>query len=121
MSNPDTSKSVFELTGQAPDAWLMEATVLKKAADLVRTELTKVFTAFPHGFTTHRRPPFEDMALCGPYMLLSGLALENLIKGIIVGRNPRVVTATTFALKNHTLRDLAQQVTPTLSENELDI
>jgi hypothetical protein len=120
MFDPE-DKSVYEVTGQAPDAWLMEATFLKRAADLVRLELTKVFTAFPDGFTAHRRPPFEDIALFNPYMLLSGLAFENLTKGIIVGRNPGVVTPEKFKLKDHNLRKLAKQVTPTLSKNELDL
>jgi len=79
----------------------MEATLLKRAADLVRPVLTKVFTAFPDGFTAHRRPPFEDIALSGSYMLLSGLALENLTKGILVGRDPGLVTPERFMLKDH--------------------
>jgi hypothetical protein len=121
MSDPDTSKSVFELVGQGPDAWLMEARLLKRTADLVCQELRKVFIAFPEGFTAHRRPPFEDIALFKNYMLLSGLALENLTKGIIVGRKPTVVTPETFNLKTHNLLTLAQQVVQPFSSDELDL
>jgi hypothetical protein len=81
----------------------------------------KVFTSFPDGFTAHRRPPFEDIALFKSYMLLSGLALENLTKGIIVGRKPGVVTPDTFNLKEHNLLKLAQQVARPFSKNERDI
>jgi hypothetical protein len=112
MSDPD-NKSVFEILGQEPHSWLMEATLLKRAADLVRQELTKMFAAFPHG-----SPPYEDIALCKSYMLLSGLALENLAKGIIVGRNPGVVTPDTFNLKGHNLLQLSHQAALPLSDNE---
>jgi hypothetical protein len=116
MSDADYMKSAFEMVGQAPSAWLMEATLLKRAADLVRQELTKIFAVSPHG-----RPRYEDSAFCKSYMLLAGLALENLAKGILVGRNPAVVTPDTFNLKGHNLLQLAQQAVSTLSNNELDI
>jgi hypothetical protein len=120
MFDPE-DKSAYELTGQEPHAWLMEATQLKRAADLVRQELMKVFAAFPQGFTAHSRPPFEDISLFKSYMLLSGLALENLAKGILIGRNSTVVTPETFTLKGHNLLWLARQVAAPLSEHELDL
>jgi hypothetical protein len=116
MSDSDDTKSDFEIVGQEPHAWLMEATQLKRAADLVRQELTKIFAVSPQG-----RPRYEDAVLFNSYMLLAGLALENLAKGILVGRNSGVVTPDMFNLKGHNLQQLAQQAVPTLSKTELDI
>jgi hypothetical protein len=115
MSDPD-NKSTFEIVGQEPHAWLMEATQLKRAADLVGQELAKKLAVSPYG-----RPRYEDIVLFKSYMLLSGLALENLAKGIIVGRNPGVVTPDTFNLKGHNLLQLAQQAALPFSDAERDI
>jgi hypothetical protein len=61
-------------------------------------------------------------------MLLSGLAIENLVKGILVGRNPEVVSPDKFDLNQlagskggHGLLKLAQQASPALSHDEVDI
>jgi hypothetical protein len=116
MSDPNDTKSGFELVGGEPHAWLIEAKQLKRAADLVLPELREIFSVSPQG-----RPRFEDAKLFNSYMLLAGLALENLAKGILVKRNPGVVTQDKFILKGHDLQQLAQQVLSTLSKNELDI
>lgn len=60
-------------------------------------------------------------------MLLSGLAFENLTKGILIGRKPGAVTATKFNVEQlagkggHNLATLAQQVKPALSSSQLDV
>jgi hypothetical protein len=79
MSDPNDTKSTFEILGGEPHAWLTEARQLKRAADLVRPELKEIFAVPRNG-----RPRFEDAKLCNSYMLLAGLALENLAKGILV-------------------------------------
>jgi hypothetical protein len=115
MPNSNDTKSAFENVGAEPHAWLIEAKQLKRAADLILPELKNIFAVSPH-----QRPRFEDAKLFNSYMLLAGLALENITKGILVGRNPGVVTSETFTLKGHNLSQLAKQVTPTLSKHELD-
>jgi hypothetical protein len=79
MSNPNDTKNSFELIGGEPHAWLIEARQLKRAADLVLPELREIFSVSPHG-----RPRYEDVKLKNSYMLLAGLALENLAKGILL-------------------------------------
>jgi hypothetical protein len=61
-------------------------------------------------------------------MLLAGLALENLTKGILIGRNPSIVSSVNLDLKllvntkgGHDLSKLAQQAAPNLSPNEMDL
>jgi len=55
-----------------PNSWLRKAEALKYAADAVRGSVADLFR--------------------GPvYMLLAGLAVETLIKGIIVAKNPKFV------------------------------
>jgi len=101
----------------------MAAKQLKRAADLIRQELMKVLSVY-----LRRRAHYEDLALFKSYMLLSGLALENLVKGILVGRNPAVVSPDKFDLSRiagskggHKLLEVAQQAEPTLSDDERDI
>jgi hypothetical protein len=116
MSDQNDTKSAFEIFGGEPHTWLVTARQLKRAADLIPPALKNIFAGSPY-----ERPRFEDAKLCNSYMLLAGLALENLAKGILVGRNPRVVTRETFTLKGHNLHQLAQQAMPTLSKPELNI
>jgi DNA transposition AAA+ family ATPase len=47
VSDSDDTKSTFEIIAQSPHAWLMAAKQLKKAADLIRQELTKILAVYP--------------------------------------------------------------------------
>src|SRR5690348_16349240 len=94
MFEASDTKSTFELIGQSPHAWLSSATQLKRAADLVREELKRILSVYPYG-----RAAYEDLVLYNSYMLLAGLALENLTKGILIGRNPSVVGPDRLDLK----------------------
>ncbi len=123
VSDSDDTKSTFEIIARSPHAWLMAAKQLKRAADLIRQELTKVLAVYPR-----RRAHYEDLARFKSYRLLSGLAIENLVKGILGGRNPGVVSPDKFDLSRiacskggHDLLKLAQQAAPTLSDDERDI
>jgi hypothetical protein len=67
VPDPEETKGPFEIVAQSPHSWLMAATQLKRAADLVRQELRKVLAVYPDG-----RARYEDLALFKSYMLLSG-------------------------------------------------
>jgi len=123
MFDEDDTKSTFEILGQSPHVWLSSATQLKRAADLVREELKKILSVYPRG-----RARFEDLQLFNSYMLLAGLALENLTKGILIGRNPSIVSSVNLDLKllvntkgGHDLFRLAQQAAPNLSPIEMNL
>ena len=123
MSDLEDTKGPFEIVAQSPHAWLMAATQLKRAVNLVHQELRKVLAVYPDG-----RAQYEDLALFKSYMLLSGLAIENLVKGVLVGSNPGVVSPGKFDLNQlagskggHGLLKLAQQASPALSHHEMDM
>jgi hypothetical protein len=80
-------KHLFELAGRECGHWLSRANALKRGADLILDELNKSLAIYPYG-----RAPYEELALFLPYMLLSGYALENLMKGILVEKNPSIVS-----------------------------
>jgi hypothetical protein len=61
-------------------------------------------------------------------MLLDGLSLENLIKGILIGRNPSVVNSNSLDIKllskskgGHDLSKLMQKASIELSLEEFDV
>lgn len=86
MSNKQKANHEFQTTGQEPGIWLGEAQQLKRAADVVLAELNEILSVYPYG-----RASYEDLSLFKAYMLLSGIALENLVKGILVCRDPSIV------------------------------
>ena len=81
-----------------PNSWLRKAEALKNAADAVRVTFADFF----------QRPV---------YMLLAGLAVETLIKAIIVAKNPKFVEEDQLSsgLTTHNLKKLYQ--TASLLEN----
>ena len=116
-------KSRFEAIGQSPHMWLSSATQLKKAADLVAVELRKILSVYPYG-----RANYQDLVLFNSYMLLAGLSIENLTKGILIGRHPEAINADKFDLKlivngqgGHDLVYLANQVNIPYTATELNL
>jgi len=79
-------KGKWELLAKDPQVWYRSAQNLKAATDALRKSL------WPKN-----RERFDTKAsaadlLYGPvYMLLAGLAIETLLKGIIIAKNPRFV------------------------------
>ena len=89
-----------------PKAWLMSAEHLKSAADALHKS-----SLWPS-----RREPYDQKSAVadfhyGPvYMLLAGLAIETLIKGIIVARHPDFIEQQKLSgeLTHHDLTELYQ-------------
>jgi hypothetical protein len=95
---------------------------LKRAADLVSAELKRMLKIYPNN-----RPCYQDLALFYSYMLLAGLSLESLTKGIFIGRHPEVVGPDSLDLNSvvkgnggHDLPSLLRQV-DTPSQDELEL
>lgn len=88
MRTSDPAPSLFKLIGQEPLSWLAQARGLKASADLLLPAL-KIAIAEPparEGVQERR------IALVHSYFLLIAYAMENVIKGILIGRDASVVT-----------------------------
>ena len=88
MANKQENEELFELIGKDALYWLAQAKQLKMAADTILPYLKEAFTIPP------ALPGAQDkrFAFFHSYMLLIGLSFENLIKGILIGRNPTLVS-----------------------------
>jgi hypothetical protein len=88
MTKKQNAEELFEIIGSDPYRWLAQAKGMKMVADtilpLLQGELL-IPPVFPG--TQQKRLAYLDS-----YMLLIGLAFENVIKGILIGRNPALVT-----------------------------
>ena len=81
------SEDLFERIGRDTRSWLAQAQELKMSSDTILPRLKEAF-AIPPAFPGAQEKRF---AFFHSYMLLVGLAFENLIKGILIGRNPALV------------------------------
>ena len=87
MSNERRNKELFERIGTEALSWLDQAKELKMSADAILPQLKEAFRILPSLPGAQER----RFAFFHSYMLLVGLAFENLIKGILIGRNPALV------------------------------
>lgn len=88
MTKKENAEELFETIGKDSGAWLAQAKQMKIGADTILPTLQNellIPPAFP-GTQTKR------LAYIDSYMLLTGLAFENVIKGILIGRDPTLVT-----------------------------
>jgi hypothetical protein len=87
MRNQRENEELFERLGSDAQTWLAQAKQLKMAADAILPALREAFTIPP------ALPGAQDkrFAFFHSYMLLIGLAFENLIKGILIGRDTTLV------------------------------
>ncbi|MDT5124243.1 MAG: hypothetical protein QOC96_3725 [Acidobacteriota bacterium] len=120
MTKEQNLKHVFEVAGRESYLWLSTANHLKRGANLILVELNKSLAVYPYG-----RASYEELTLCLPYMLLSGYALENLIKGILIGRNPSIIDNGSFnrdmikgAKDGHISLEMIEQILIDLSKDE---
>jgi hypothetical protein len=88
MRSLDENKDLFELLASDGQTWLAQSTQLKMAADSI----------LPNVFEAIKIPPalpgaqLKRFAFIDSYMLLTGMAFENLIKGILIQRDKTLVT-----------------------------
>jgi hypothetical protein len=88
MTNKQNEESLFEIIGKDPFSWLGQAQEMKTVADEILPLLESELTIPPTYPGTQRK----RLAYVGSYMLFIGLTFENLIKGILIGQNPALVT-----------------------------
>jgi hypothetical protein len=95
MSSSGELSKQYEIMGQDPQLWLEQAKKLKLNADLIRGELEKFIQEERENKTLR---PFTDpyrivlLAYVEGFMMLTGMAFENLIKGIDVAADDSLVS-----------------------------
>lgn len=87
MATKKEAEDLFELIGKDAQAWLAQARQHKLAADALLPNLKEALSLPPvlPGVQEKR------FAFVHSYMLLMGFAFENLIKGVLIGRDPKFV------------------------------
>lgn len=83
-NNQSATEEIYRIISKDPQAWLAQARQLKWIADDILPKLHEVF-ALPAASSQ------EQLACVHSYMLLAGLAFENLIKGVLIGRDPQLI------------------------------
>lgn len=78
----------FELRGATPAAWVLNARRLKRSADVVFNAWISDVERMADGVSPLE---LDDLEVAGCAMLLYGLSLENLVKGILVEVDSSVV------------------------------
>jgi hypothetical protein len=78
---------------QSPEAWRQTAIGLKRSADIIWKQWFGIFSRLEGGKTAKATPQEVcDIYLLLPsFLLLSGLAIENALKGLLVSKDPSVV------------------------------
>jgi hypothetical protein len=112
----------YDKTGQLPITWLINSLSLKRAANIIFNQCLEDFEAKISSDPTDSK---NEWPLTSIYMLLSGFALENLLKGIYIGRNPTFVMEGKLkkwsSKSGHELLDLAEKTKFELSEDETNL
>ena len=72
---------------QTPDAWRVTAIHLRRSANLVWEAWSTAFFKAGTGKSVTSQE-LGDIALLTPFLLLTGLAFENLLKGLIIQGSP---------------------------------
>ncbi|HEX8652284.1 MAG TPA: hypothetical protein VF708_15690 [Pyrinomonadaceae bacterium] len=77
------AEEIFEIVCKDAQIWLTQANQLKMSADVIKVELQNAIPLLRF------EPSLNDtvMAFVKSYMLLTAMAFENLIKGIMLGRD----------------------------------
>jgi hypothetical protein len=88
MRSLDENKDLFELLASDGQTWLAQANQLKMAADSILPNVVEAFK-IPPALPGAQEKRF---AFFHSYMLLTGMAFENLIKGILIQRDKKLVT-----------------------------
>lgn len=82
------AERTFEIGAKDPQSWLNQAKQLKMSADVIEAELRNEIPVMLLTIGTNER----FLALMKSFMMLNAMAIENLMKGILIGRNPSLVT-----------------------------
>jgi hypothetical protein len=90
MSKKEDAEWTFKNFGQDPRSWLQQAVRLKLSSEAIWRELEAVRARSDDQSQARE----NTTAYIDSFMLLSALAFENVIKGILVGRDKTVIGRT---------------------------
>lgn len=112
----------FNASGREAYTWLRTARLRRRAADVLLKELRRSLAAFERN-----EGDDEDVFLMEDYLLSCGLAIENLAKGILIGREPNTVSDGRLVTKYwkggehaHDSVHLVQSILGTVTPGEAD-
>lgn len=97
----------YERRRSNPGAWFGTSASLRHAAMMLWRELKPALDLW-----VETAPPVNDdvalaLRLRGPFAMLMGMAIENMLKGLIVQQTPRTESATRTVAQHHQLAQLA--------------
>ena len=111
----------FQITGREPLMWLNSAAHLRRSAELLQPAIDDAVAAFQSGEDR------DEIFIAYPCLMLRGMALENVYKGILVAREPSAVKPDRLDLSGwtggehpHDLLHLATLARLELAEDERD-
>src|SRR5665811_997386 len=98
--------------------WLRSAETRRRAARILKGELDEVLARWNSGDAED-----EEVFIWEDYLLLAAFAIENVLKGILVGERPDVVKGGTFKWPGgaHDLRRLATETGVPLTDEETEL
>ena len=77
---------------KSPDAWRRTAIGLKRSADIIWGQWFEIFSRLDGGSKATVTPQeIGDLALLPTFLLLSGLAIENALKGLLIAKDKEIV------------------------------
>ena len=118
MASGDASlRSHFADLGRNPDSWLSSALMLKQVTDLIWWTPDWAGAESTEGPMQH----VGDMTIWPVGLMLAGLALELLVKGLLIVNNPALVTAEKLdaQLTKHALARYLEEASIVLEEEEV--
>ena len=108
----------FEGFARSATRWLTAATELRMSADLVGDRFAEAVGNLLKG-----REPGQYLHVGAAFLMLAGFAIEALLKGIVIARDPSTVSDGRFPkwLLNHDLARLMKRANVSLTEDEAQL
>ena len=110
---------------QEPNSWLNKAQSLKKGADLILDDAQAKFDIINDAVASKDTSKVtelkeEDFPNFQPAHLLYGYAIENLLKGLAIAKDPSLINDKKFtqSLTSHDLEKLAKKLDILLTDDE---
>ena len=117
----DDRRADYVVVASEPESWRRNAHTLRRAADSVYASMAPAMSAAVRG----EDAPDDELFLTGPYLMLSGMAVENLLKGVLVRRGAEIVEGGQLRRlgggDGHDLLTLAGRVSQPLAESHKDL
>ncbi len=112
----------FETDGKSLYSWKRKAQSLKKAADIIWEDFIK-YIRLGEGkdAKTRYRLALVNLDIAEVSLMIYGLAIENLVKGIIISENPELIKNGKIdkCLISHNLSKLLSEVNVTLKKGKI--